>query len=328
MASADTKSRIINIYRLLLAETDAEHYMTVNQIIERLEKKGISAYRKTVIADIEQLIESGIDIKCIKSTQNRYYMNTGLFSIAELKLLVDAVEAAQFITEKKSEALIKKLSSLTSTHNSEKLCRTIVLAQRAKSDNEEIFENIDRCHEAINRGKQIKFLYFDYNEDKHRVLRNYGEEYALSPYCMTWEDAKYYVIGYSVKHKKIITFRVDRMNEVRITDDMCMPAPKGFNAADYVNKVFRMFDDKMVTVTLKCRNELMKAVIDRFGLDVQTEPKRNGYFYAKVEVSASRTFYGWVFQFNGGIDIVKPQRIRNEYMEMGKRIFDDEGEKP
>ena len=327
MANADTKSRIINIYRLLLAETDAEHYLTVNQIIDWLEAKGISAYRKTVIADIEQLIESGIDIKCIKSTQNRYYMNSGLFSIAELKLLVDAVEAAQFITEKKSEALIEKLSSLTSTHNSEKLCRTIVLAQRAKSDNEEIFENIDRCHEAINRNKQLTFLYFEYNEDKQRILRNYGEEYRLSPYCLTWEDAKYYVIGYSLKHEKIITIRVDRMNNVVITDDMRIPAPEGFNAADYVNKVFRMFDDKMVKVTLKCRNDLMKVVIDRFGLDVETEPKRNGYFYAKVEVSVSRTFYGWVFQFDGGIDIVKPPRIRKEYMEMGKRIFGNEEEK-
>ena len=327
MANADTKSRIINIYRLLLAETDAEHYLTVNQIIDWLEAKGISAYRKTVIADIEQLIESGIDIKCIKSTQNRYYMNSGLFSIAELKLLVDAVEAAQFITEKKSEALIEKLSSLTSTHNSEKLCRTIVLAQRAKSDNEEIFENIDRCHEAINRNKQLTFLYFEYNEDKQRILRNYGEEYRLSPYCLTWEDAKYYVIGYSLKHEKIITIRVDRMNNVVITDDMRIPAPEGFNAADYVNKVFRMFDDIIVKVTLKCRNDLMKVVLDRFGLDVETEPKRNGYFYAKVEVSVSRTFYGWVFQFDGGIDIVKPPRIRKEYMEMGKRIFGNEEEK-
>ena len=85
-----------------------------------------------------------------------------------------------------------------------------------------------------------------------------------------------------------------------------------------------MFDDKMVTVTLKCRNDLMKAVIDRFGLDVETDPKRNGYFYAKVDVSASRTFYSWVFQFDGGIDIVKPPRIRKEYMEMGKRIFGNE----
>ena len=323
MPSSETKSRIINVYKILLNETDTEHYITIHQIINELEKMGITAYRKTIISDIEQINEAGADIRCIKSTQNRYYMNEGLFSIAELKLLVDAVEASHFITRSKSAELIDKLGNLTSKYNNDKLCREIYLSHRAKSDNEEIFEVVDRCHEAINAQRQITFLYYDYDVNKERVFHNNGERYTFSPYGMTWEDAKYYVIGFSEKHDKIVTFRADRMSDVEITENACIPMPEGFSVSDFVNKVFRMYDDKTVTVTLKCKNELMKSVIDRFGIDVKTEPKKNGYFYAYVDVSASQTFFGWIFQFGGDIRIVKPSSVKKQFMELGNKIFGD-----
>ena len=292
MSKSDTKSRIINVYKILLNESDNEHYITIHQIINELEEMGITAYRKTIISDIEQLKEAGADIRCVKSTQNRYYMEKGIFSIAELKLLVDAVEASHFITRSKSAELIDKLGSLTSKYHNDELCREIYLSHRAKNENEEIFDVVDRCHEAINRKKQISFIYYDYDVNKEKVLHNNGERYVFSPYGMTWEDAKYYVIGFSEKHKKVVTFRVDRMGDVEISDKACVLAPEDFSITDFVNKVFRMYDDKTVTVTLKCKNELMKSVIDRFGTDVKTEPKKNGYFYAYVDVSAGQTFFG------------------------------------
>lgn len=138
---------------------------------------------------------------------------------------------------------------------------------------------------------------------------------------MTWEDGRYYVIGFSVKHDKIITFRVDRMSSVEISEDVCTPKPDDFSIVDYVNKVFRMYDDEIVTVTLRCKNELMKSVIDRFGLDVKTEPCSKSSFNAIVDVAASQTFFGWVFQFGGDIRIVKPAKVKRAFLEMGKKIF-------
>ena len=321
MPKTDTKARILYIYKLLLQETDSEHDITIQQIIDKLEVQGISAYRKTVIADIEQLQNFGADIVGVRSSQNRYYMRSSLFSLSEIKLLVDAVECSQLITPSKSAELIEKLGSLTSSYNKEMLCCHIYLSERLKSDNEEIYKVIDSVNTAVSLKKQISFLYYEYDVEKNKVLRNGGERYVLSPYGMTWEDGRYYVIGFSVKHSKIITFRVDRMSSVEISEDVCTPKPDDFSIVDYVNKVFRMYDDEIVSVTLRCKNELMKSVIDRFGLDVKTEPCSKSSFNAIVDVAARQTFFGWVFQFGGDIRIVKPAKVKRAFLEMGKKIF-------
>lgn len=322
MPKSDGKLRCIAIYRLLAQETDSEHCLTIQQIIDRLQTEGISAYRKTVIADIEQLVASGIDIVCIKSSQNRYYLNSRLFTLSELKLLVDAVEASQFITHSKSADLIDRLSTMTSVHNADKLCRQIYLSRRMKSDNEEIYEVVDRCHEAIQNSRQITFRYYEYNGSKEKVFRNDGELYRFSPYGMTWDDSRYYLIGYSLKHEKIVSFRVDRMTNAEVLDCPCIPMPDGFNVADYVKRVFHMYaNDASERVSLKCRNSVMKSVIDRFGMDVKTKPMDDEHFQAIVDVNVSPTFFGWVFQFDGDIQILNPESVRVRFERMGKKIF-------
>ena len=319
MPKCETKARILYIYKLLLEETDKEHDITIQQIIDRLEGQGISAYRKTVIADIEQLKNFGI--VGVRSTQNRYYMNSRLFSLSEIKLLIDAVECSQFITPTKSAKLIKKLGSLTSRHYNNRLGCHIYLSKRLKSDNEEIYKVVDSVNTAVNENHQITFRYYEYDTEKNKVVRNGGEHYVLSPYGMTWEDGRYYVIGYSGKHSKIVTFRVDRMSDVEITGNICFPKPDNFSITEFVNKVFRMYDDEVVTVTLRCKNELMKSVIDRFGADVRTEPFSKNYFNAVVEVAASQTFFGWVFQFGGDIKIVRPANVKKAFLDMGRKVF-------
>ena len=140
---------------------------------------------------------------------------------------------------------------------------------------------------------------------------------------MTWEDGRYYIIGYSMKYNKIVTFRVDRMSDVEVTDIPCIPQPDDFSIAEYANKVIHMYGDETVKVTLKCKNEVMKSIIDRFGIDVHTEPSTKGYFNAVVDVSASRTFFGWVFQFAGDIKIVKPAKVKKSFIEMIKSVSDE-----
>lgn len=163
MSKSDTKARILYIYQLLLRETDSEHDITVQQIINKLEEQDISAFRKTVIADIEQLQSFGVDIIGVRSTQNRYQLRSRLFSLSELKLLVDAVECSQLITPSKSAELIEKLGSLTSSYNKDNLCCHIYLSERLKSDNEEIYSVVDSVNTAINLNRQITFLYYEYD---------------------------------------------------------------------------------------------------------------------------------------------------------------------
>jgi len=125
----EKKSRILYIYKMLSEQTDDTHYLTIAQIIEQLKILEIGATRKTVSLDIEQLQEFGLDIQCIKSTQNRYFIKRE-FSLPELKMLADGAGASRFITQEQSEELIQKLTKLTSNHNARALSRQIYLSNR------------------------------------------------------------------------------------------------------------------------------------------------------------------------------------------------------
>ena len=317
MPKRDSKSRILHIYQIMLQETDQEHKITIQQIIDKLSDRGITAYRKTIISDIDELRSFGVDIVGVRSSQNQYYLNEGLFSMTELKLLVDAVCCSHFITSTKSNELIKKLGNMTSIYNKDKLGCHIYLSQRLKSDNEEIYSVVDTVNEAVNQNHQISFKYFEYDVQKNKILKNNGDKYKLSPYGMTWDDGYYYVIGYSVKHEKVISLRADRMLNVEIMNVIRVPEPDDFNIADFVNKNLHMYSsDEVVKVTLRCKNELMKSVIDRFGFEVETVPSTDGYFKAIIEVAPSQTFFAWVFQFNGGIKIISPAKVKKAFSEM------------
>jgi len=314
LSKSESKGRILQIYKLLIEKTDSEHFVTIQQILDYLESIGVSAYRKTIQNDIEELQRFGVDIRCIKSSSNLYYIYNSIFTLPELKLLVDAVEASQFITQQKSAELIGKLSDMTSIYNADNLCRHIYLSHRMKSDNEEIYDVVDKLHSAINNRHQISFLYYEYDNMKNKVLRNNGQLYQVSPYGMTWEDGRYYVVAYSVNKRKIVTYRADRMSDVTELDIPVVPEPDNFKIADYSLSVFRMYDDEPITtVTLQCENKVMKSIIDRFGIDVDTEPTENGYFIARVNVSPSQTFFGWIFQFNGAVKIIKPVAVKQKF---------------
>lgn len=163
------------------------------------------------------------------------------------------------------------------------------------------------------------WLYEEYAKlyDKNKL----PPDKRYNDYGLTWEDNRYYAIGFSVKHDKIVTFRADRMSCVEITDCPCIPKPLNFDIGEFVNQTFRMYDATLVSVTLKCKNKVMKSVIDRFGLDVQTEPYADGkHFKANVEIGVSQTFFGWVFQFGGDIQIVKPASVKKQFLELANAV--------
>ena len=280
------------------------------------QEHGIQAGRKSVYSAIEVLQGSGMDIVCVKSTQNRYFVGERLFELPELKLLVDAVESSRFITEKKSTALIKKLGHLTSTAQAEQLNRRIYMGGGTpKPENESIYYNVDTIHNAVQKKQQITFQYFEYSPKKEKILKHDGYKYRFSPYAMIWNRDCYYAVGWSEKHGKIAQFRVDRMTAVEPLEHTAVQTPD-FDPAEYVRKVFGMYPDNLCTVELLCNNEVMRSVIDRFGENVRTETADEQHFRATVEVAPSPPFFSWVFTFSGKIRIVSPAAVLEEMRDM------------
>lgn len=313
----EAKPRVLCLLKLLEKYTDEEHQLTTSELSSLLEKEyGLTVHRITFKKDIEALQAMGYDIVDTRSSQNKYFLGSREFELPELKLLIDAVESSKFITSTKSKELIEKIHNLTSIHQVERLKRNNYVVKNVKPNNEQIYYIVDAINDAINANKQISFQYYDYTGLKKKVLKNKGEIYKLSPYHLVWNDDYYYVLGYSEKRKKVISFRVDRIANVpNILEKDSIPEPKDFDLNEFTKSVFFMYGGDKVQVTLRCENGLMKTIIDRFGEDVTTLAYDMESFRVVVDVEASPTFYGWVFGFGGKIEVLGPEEIREEYEE-------------
>lgn len=239
-------------------------------------------------------------------------------------MMVDAIQAARFVTNKKSEVLTNKLMQLTSSHHASKLNRQLFVAGRVKATNESVLYTVDLLYEAISENKRIQFKYYEYTSDKKKILKHKGYLYEFSPYDLAWYNDSYYVFGYSEKHGKVIKFRVDRIYKPSIIDTEARMKPEDYDLPTYIRRTFSMYDDDIFTVELKCENSLMNAVIDNFGENVVVRPADCCHFIATVEVSANPPFYAWVFTFGGKIKILSPKSVVDEFKTQLKETLNNQ----
>jgi len=316
------KFKLIYIIKYLLENTDENHKVTMPDILKYLQGYDITAERKGIYNDIETIRELGIDVVGEKIGRNFfYYIASRDFEIAELKLLVDAIQSSKFITEKKSQELIKKLEGLVSVHEAKQLQRQVYVAGRAKTINEGIYYNIDALHNAISTNRKIQFQYFQWNVKKEMELRRNGEFYEVSPWALLWEDENYYLVGFDSAYNEIRHYRVDKMLKISGTEE----AREGkeyfekFNLVEYSKKNFGMFSGDEDMVKLQVHKDLVGVIIDRFGKDVMIVPMNEYYFRINVKVAVSPQFFGWIFGLGDKIKILGPETVvKRMKEELGK----------
>jgi len=296
--------------------SDENNPVAIPNIIAYLAKKGITASHKTVMQDIEMLIEADIDVVSYRSRQYHYFIGERHFEMPEVKLLIDAVLASKFLSPKRGRSLADKLLALVSVHQRVDLSHGLEFDDHVKPTNNTAYITADMLLKAINSKKQIRFMYYEYSPAKKKLYKHGRRCYEFSPWAFVWNNDSYYVIGHSKHHDKTVTFRVDRIAAPKLTDIDSVQAPDGFELSAYIKSVFQMYDGSLLDVTLKCENSMMKTIIDRFGEDVHTEIADNDYFMAKVNVSASKTFYGWIFAMDGAIRITAPNEAVDEFSAM------------
>lgn len=325
--SNNKRLKKLYVLKILLENTDEDNMMSTRDLIEALKYYGISAERKSIYTDIEDLKEFGIDVICEKNSSNYYYIGARDFELAELKLLVDVIQSSKFITKRKSQELKKKLQDLTSIHKARELQRNITVHNRVKAINEQIYYNIDLIHRGIQENKYIEFKYYSYDENKRFKPRRNGEIYKVIPYSLNWADEKYYLIGYHQRYNDLSNFRVDRMKELSLSCDKFNKDKfhKEFNVVDYANKTFEMFIGDTEKVEIEFNNSMMNIVIDKFGEGIKINRAKEGYFNIVVDIQVSNTFYSWLFIFGEDAKILSPLGVREEfkrYLERVRRIYD------
>ena len=324
------KFKLYRLAQIMLEQTDDEHYITMPEIKEALARYDITADRKSIYADLRDLEVLGIEVEGEPVGKGyHYHVVSRPFELPELKLLVDAIQSSKFITEKKTNALIRKLEKQVSRYEAMKLQRQVFVSGRIKTMNESIYYTVDAIHNAISENKKIRFQYYQWNVKKEMELRRDGAWYHISPWGLSWDDENYYLVGYDSDAGEIRHYRVDKMLHIRMSDEPREGKEhfRKLDMADYAKKSFGMFGGKEQKVKLLVDNSLVGVIIDRFGKEVMMIPADPEHFTVNVNVMVSSVFLGWIFSLGERVKILGPEEVVEKMREEGERLVRQYGGK-
>ncbi|MCM1063592.1 MAG: WYL domain-containing protein [Eubacterium sp.] len=313
--SAGQKLKLLYIIKFLSETTDENHPVSTADIIAYLDAQGIHSERKSIYDDIDKLCEFGYDIIQVHSRLGGgYYMAGREFELAELKLLVDAVQSSRFITTRKSRSLIRKLEQMAGKYDAGKLQRQVFVAGRIKTENESIYYNVDSIHRAIQENKQIRFQYLDWNLRKQLVPRVNAER-TVSPWALIWREENYYLAAFDSTDGVMKHFRVDKMGKTAVLEQKRegMEQFARVDPAAYTNQTFGMYSGDEESVTLQFPNRLIGVVLDRFGRDADIRPMTDRIFRVRVKVAVSGQFFGWLAGIGREAVVVSPASVKEQY---------------
>lgn len=321
-----SKIKLLAVLDILWNYSDDEHVLTANEICEKLEEFDIIAERKSIYADIDILCNFGVDIINTKSPKRGFFMGTRKFQVAEIRLLVDAVQAANFISNKKAQALKEKLYCLISRGQAEVIDGQIVAENKLKCTNEELYYTIDTINRAVKEGKKIEFVYIKRKLTKRMTTTSEEKSFTVSPYALIWLNDRYYLVSNNFKYDNLMHTRLDRMGKVTILDEKARSFTEVskyrdvFDTADYISKMFNMFSGETKSVELRCANTIIDEILDRFGCNVPLRADGDEHFVIKVNAAISKGLVSWLLQYGDSIKVKAPKSLADEVKENAERV--------
>ncbi len=321
------KIKLFYIIDILKKHSDENHPLTATEICEKLLSNGVTAERKAIYDDINQLVDYGFDIIKTHIPKAGFFLGSREFEIPEIYLLCDAVRAARFITPKKSRELIAKLDSMLSVYQINARGKNVYFDNVGKTKNEEIFYNIDVINRAIENGHKISFKYLSKSLGNNREIVTNIKERVISPYALTWQDDHYYLIGNYDKYDNLIHLRVDRMKTVNEINEPIRHFSEVseykdvFDVADYTNKLFSMFGGKNEKIDLRCSRKILEQVLDRFSDDIFIRNITETHFEITVCVAVSEGIVTWIMNYADNIEVLSPDYLREKISEKARSVL-------
>lgn len=313
------KIKLLYLMEVLLKETDENHCLSTQDLIDYLAEKDIFVERKTIFSDINTLKEYGLDVGLSKARdKGGYYIASRDFELAELKIITEAILSSRYISARKSKILISKLSTLVGPGERKDLEREVFVSGRVKTENESIFYNVDILHEAMKDNREISFYYLEWNSQKELVPRKGGKLYRVSPWALTVKDENYYLIAFDSSCNDIRHYRVDKMTNIKSIQRSKRQGAESFKVYDigeYTNQNFGMFSGEADMVTLLVPESKIGIIFDRFGKEVDIRPVNEGIISCRVPVLVSKQFFGWLTGLGSEIKIKGPESVKNEYLD-------------
>lgn len=310
------KFKFTYLMQIMLDKTDDEHSLTMPQIMAELEKYDVTAERKSIYTDFADMTDKfGVEIVKEQIGRETYYhVGQREFELAEVKLLIDAIQSSKFITQTKSRELITKIKSLVSEHQAKQLQRQVFINDRVKTMNESVYYNVDYIHTAINENKKIKFKYYRWDVNKKLIPRHNGDWFVVSPWALTWNDENYYMVAFDELDGRIKHYRVDKMMKISVEDEKRggKDAFKNLDMAEYSKAIFGMYQGTKMPVRIQFSNQMVGVFIDRFGKDISIRKIDDDRSEIMVNVNVSPQFFGWIFSLGREVKVVGPAEVVEE----------------
>ncbi|MBR3382290.1 MAG: WYL domain-containing transcriptional regulator [Clostridia bacterium] len=308
------KVRMLVLLDILYELTDEEHILNSKALLAELSRRDHVTDRRSVYRDIEALTEYGVDIV---TTAKGFYLRNRKFTLAEIMLMISAVQAAPFVTELKTRSLSDKLTGFLSVYQREGLKNASNIHGR-KFGNEEVYRTIEMINYGIASGRTVSFLYYKRNIMKNDIVQRRGKRYFVSPYAMVWVQDRYYLVANMNDKPGLSHYRLDRIRDVRIEEAPAKPVSEvseykePFDANGYAAKHLYMFSGETKRIMLRCRMELLNELFDRFGEDIPVKKDGEEHFIARVEAAVGEGFINWVCQYGSMVEVLEPTELRGD----------------
>lgn len=306
------KFKLSYLCKIMLEKTDDEHSLTMPQIMAELERYDVTAERKSIYQDFQDMEKLGIEILKEQIGRETYYhVGAREFELAEVKLLIDAIQSSKFITQTKSRELITKIKKFVSEHQASQLQRQVYINDRVKNMNESVYYNVDDIYSAINENKKIRFKYYKWSIEKKLVPRHNGQWFVASPWALTWDDENYYMVAFDDWDHQIKHYRVDKMMQISVEDQMREGKEvfRDFDMAAYSKATFGMYSGKKTKVHIQFPNHMCGVFIDRFGKEISFRKVDDDHSTLAVDVAVSPQFFGWIFSLGSGVKVTGPDEV-------------------
>ena len=325
---ASSKIKTLLIFKYLTEYSDENNPLSTTELIKLLEQDGITCERKSIYADIKTLNMVGFDILTAMSPKRGFFLASRTFELAQVRLLIDAVTSAGFITPNKTRDLVTKLEGLVSKNEANELVSQVYVDSNAKCDNEEIYYVIDALHDAIIEHRKVKFKYKRRNIDKENKKSYTEKVFKVSPYALIWKDDHYYLVCNNEKYDNLMNLRLDRMRKIEKLYERTRSISEVseysdfIDVADYTSKMFNMFSGTTGEVELECHLDIREEIMDRFGSKIPLVAVDSNHFKTTINAAVSDGLVSWIMNFGNKIKVLSPQSLADAVKERAQCIIE------
>ncbi|WP_010648473.1 helix-turn-helix transcriptional regulator [Oceanobacillus massiliensis] len=320
----ESNYRLLKLKEILFDHTDEHNELGIQEIIESLQREMPNATfdKRTIKRDLEILDEA--DFEIVRNTGKfgklLYSHQSRLFETYQLRLIIDAILSARFITEKEKYNLIDKVKMLTSKKIAKTLPEPLLFSQASSMDYDMVKLNIDFVHNAISDKKVLSYQYGKYNMQKEFEFNRNGDYYKVEPYALIWQNDYYYLIGRFQQNGEMRHYRLDRIRNIKISDQHFVR--QDFKLQNYVNQSFHMFAGEEIWIKIQFHKDLINVVLDRFGQEADIKELNEDHFVLKTKAKLSDGLINWILTWGNKAKVLAPdylvERVKVQIEQMMK----------